>query len=93
MSSCPKPKIYRNKDFLAFIRSRPCRCGKKAEPHHEDVLKAGGTAIKTHDYLTISLCRGCHIERHAQGSVYSTWNIDPKLEIIINLMDYIEATR
>lgn len=84
----PKPKIYKNKRYLDFIRSQTCEvCGKLGEPHHIRRSYFGaGMGKKSHDYATICLCREHH---------------DPKWEsklfvervIINNLMEYIECEK
>lgn len=81
----PKLKAYRSKKYLTFIRSKPCCiCGGKAEAHHVRRLHFGsGISIKSHDFCTIPLCRGCHNPKSEKNL-----NVE---RIIINLMmEFIE---
>jgi hypothetical protein len=87
----PKPKTYRSKKYLEFIRTKRCIvCGyDQTVPHHEP-LGHGGKGIKAPDSFTLPMCHLCHNYRHQQGFVF--WeenNIDPKLEIIKLLTEYL----
>lgn len=60
-----KPKAYRNKKYLEFIRTLPCCvCKGFSEAHHGDT---GGLAVKCNDTRSIPLCHRCHQESHAIG--------------------------
>jgi len=80
----PKPKTYRSKGCLSFIKTKPCIiCGHPdSEPHHEP-LGHGGKGIKAPDNQALPMCRSCHVYRHHIGvGFWDDNNIDPKLEII-----------
>jgi hypothetical protein len=80
--------IHRDKKQLAFIRTLPCivvfGCQGETVPHHEDVLKQGGTGIKGPDFCALPLCDHHHKERHQTGkdTFYRKHSLDPLLEII-----------
>ena len=55
----PKPKTYRNKKYLDFVRSLPCSyCFLPApsDPHHVS-LNNKGFGMKVPDTQVIPLCR------------------------------------
>jgi len=85
--------IYRDKLYLKWIRQkRCCACGahQPCEAHHEDTLKDGGMALKTHDYLCLPLCAECHRERHSEGlSFWDNWRVEPWRLQIRYLMEYV----
>lgn len=89
MISDPKPKIYRNKAYLSFIRRHSCiMCDNpNTIAHHvRRSFWGAGTGIKPHDYVTLPLCHSCHdpkVER----------NILIERKIIDLLMKYIEELR
>lgn len=88
MNPCPKTKMHRDPEFLAYIRRMGCLayfgCEGNVEAHHEDVLKSGGTGIKGHDCQCLPLCHKHHAERHQIGRemFYRKYGIDHMLEII-----------
>ena len=89
MTENPKPKKYRNKKYLEFIRSHPCIiCGNpETDAHHIRRQEYGsGTGTKPHDYVTVPLCRYCHDPKNERC-------FNPELFIIYFLMEYIEANR
>lgn len=91
----PKPKKKKgNKKrkidykYLKFISEQPCMiCGKQAEPHHEPLKKAYGTAFKGPDKETLPLCREHHTtgvkNRHSTGrkTFYKYYGIDWRKEV------------
>ncbi len=78
-----KPKTYRSKAYLDFIRKQPCIFGHGAgEPHHVGLGGRRGTSIKAPDSHCVSLCRSCH------DKVEKLF-ID-RLSIIENIMIFIE---
>ena len=83
MPSDPKSVTYRNKEYLKFIRSKPCLiCRQPSEPCHVRRLHFGaGTGHKPHDYVAVPGCRLHH------EAVENLVNIDR--EIIKLLMEYI----
>ena len=92
MIPVPKPKTYRSKKYLAFIRDHRCIvCGyDQTVPHHEP-LGAGGKGIKAPDSQTIPMCTGCHMYRHQIGvGFWDCKNIDPQREIIKLLTEYMD---
>ena len=68
MKPDPKPKTFRSKKYLAFIRSKPC-CVCAAHPpsqaHHESIT-GRGMGIKCSDIETVPLCATCHGECHSK---------------------------
>ena len=65
MLKFPKNKIFRSKEYKAYIRTLPCLvCGKASDPHHE---VGGGIGIKGPDLFSIPLCREHHREREDIG--------------------------
>ena len=89
-----KPRTYRNKAYLKYIRNLPCLvCGRPAVPHH---VETGGTAMKCSDYRTIPLCQGCHtssnyaIHKLGKSKFEKEFNIDINREMIKLLEDFIE---
>ena len=87
----PKPKTYRSKKYLAFIRDHRCIvCGYDQTVAHHEPLGAGGKGIKAADTYTVPMCHKCHMDRHNIG--FSYWgerNIDIKMQIIRLLTEYI----
>jgi len=89
----PKPKMYRDDKYLAWIRQKPCViCGREANPHHEGF---SGVALKPDDYRTYPLCFKHHRIRHDIGrdSFERLFSINSKELIIKNLMEYINLKR
>ena len=86
----PKPKTYRSKKYLEFIRGRACLCcGRPSIAHHEP-LGGGGKGIKCDDSRALPLCPECHMFRHNNGvSFWVDNDIDPKMEIIKLLTEYL----
>jgi hypothetical protein len=99
----PKPKSYRNPEYLSFIRSKPCLiCGRKAVAAHvRDLAFGGGTNLKPPDYCTVPLCDDPYavINHHKcldSGGVYNfedTFGIYLNIAIIRLMMEYIESKR
>ena len=87
----PKPKTYRSKQYLSFIRGHNCiLCGNPDTVPHHEALGQGGKGIKAPDSFTLPMCTGCHMYRHQYGKTYwDEHNIDPKLEIIKLLTEYL----
>lgn len=59
-----------DKEYLSFEHKEPCMwCGKFAdiEVHHLKELGYTGTAYKADDWLSLPLCKDCHIAYHTQG--------------------------
>jgi hypothetical protein len=68
----PKPQRIEDKEYLAWIRKKPCVvCARKAVAHHEQIT-GRGIGIKASDYEVIPLCEACHKRRHDIGK-YSFW--------------------
>ena len=67
-------------EYLAHTRQQACLCCGKmnnTEVHHLKIAGQTGTSYKADDWLTIPLCRECHIEdlhSHGQESFYQ--NLD-----------------
>ena len=61
-----KPRRFRSRAFLEFVKGRGCvavRCSRVAtDPHHVQTRGAFGS-----DLLAIPLCRGHHVEIHKMG--------------------------
>ena len=86
-NSNPKQKTYRNKKYLAYIRTLPCIiCGGIAEPCHVRKSYWGaGVSQKPHDYVAVPGCRTHH------NDVENLVNIEK--EIIKCLIGYIESRK
>ncbi len=86
-----KPIYWRSQDYLDFIASKPCLiCSKKAIYHHEP-LGMSGTSIKAPDSHCLPLCEDHHIPgvHAAPKSFWEVNNIDPKMEIIKLLTEFL----
>lgn len=60
MTPHPKPKVYHDLKYLAYVRKHPCsHCAGPAEAHH--------LAGKENDYATVPLCRTAHRYYHDHG--------------------------
>ena len=81
----PKPVKYRNKKYLAWIRSLPCLiCGKQSDPCHVRRHYWGaGEGLTPHDYCAIPLCR----EHHSYANERE-WGSDRQIAEL--LMRYID---
>ena len=79
-----KPVKYRDKKYLAWIRTLPClACGGKSEACHVRQPHSGaGTGVKPHDYYAIPLCNKDH--SYENERFYGT-----DIQIIKLLMKYI----
>ena len=89
----PKTARWISEDYRIFVRAHPClNCGRPSQFHHE-AFKNGGMGTKCSDAQGLNLCYECHIEgRHRQGfSWYEDNNIDPKMEIIKLLTEYLHT--
>ena len=97
MTPDPKPKSYRNADYLKFIRSKLCLiCHRKAVAAHvRDLAFGGGTGLKPPDYCSVPLCvtHHNHLDTEHVKDFEFLHNIDLKLEIIRLMMEYIESKR
>ena len=83
----PKPKTYRSKKYLAFIRTKPCiKCGNTETVAHHEPLHSGGKGIKGPDCFTVPLCVKCHDQRHREGSYYF-W--DDESWVMLKMLQYI----
>ena len=59
-----------DREYLAFEHKEPCIwCGKfdNIEVHHLKELGYTGTAYKADDWLSLPLCKDCHIAYHTKG--------------------------
>jgi hypothetical protein len=85
-----KPKRYENREYLNFIKSKPCcicETRKKIDPHHTKSKGSGGS-----DLTAIPLCRRHHRICHDSGieTFQKKHQIDFK-EIKLGLLqDFIE---
>lgn len=60
MRPVPKPRSWRDPNYLDFVRGEPCsNCADRAEAHH--------LAGKENDFATVPLCRKCHSYVHQYG--------------------------
>jgi hypothetical protein len=88
----PKPKTFRSKKYLDFIRGKPClACGKPApsDPHHEN-LGFCGAGMKAPDTHTVPLCRECHRKHHDAYGNY-LFPISVEWSVIGYLTEYIRS--
>ena len=95
MTAHPKPRTFRSKRYLAYIRQQSClACGNpRTVPHHEGLGKAG-KGIKAPDSHALPLCHMCHMRRHQHGAD-RIWGHkdDAKQEIVHYLKQYIGMTQ
>ena len=87
----PKPKTFRSKKYLAFIREKPCLACHNPEtvPHHEG-LGANMMGGKPPDSHAVPLCGPCHRVRHDMGKGF--WEgFDVKMAIIKLLTEYMDG--
>ena len=87
----PKPSRLKDKDYIDWLRRRPCLvCGAVAQAHHTVTKGAGGS-----DYRTVPLCWTHHADLHGQGEKYfeEEYLVDLKDEIIRSLEAYIAGGR
>lgn len=75
----PKPKTYRDKKYLAFIRTFPSlksgRYGTENDPmvaSHQGFGK-GGTALKAPDTHTVPLLHSEHLDEHRGSQTF--WGV------------------
>jgi hypothetical protein len=90
MVEYPKPKTFRSKKYLDFIRSKPCFvCGKPgpSDPHHEN-FGFCGSGMKAPDTYTVPLCREHHSVRHSEGGRIFPQEVE--WAVIKYLTEYIE---
>lgn len=89
----PKPKTFRSKKYLAYIKTLDCCVGYHCEgdvvAHHTE---CGGKALKGSDLLTLPLCHKHHDEHDRMGKIsfYLDNNIDKWETIARCLTGYIE---
>ncbi len=77
----PKHHVLRSKEYLDFIRKKPCFiCSKPAEPHHERRHSDGGMGLTPSDTYAVPVCR----EHHGQLQRY---------EILDALTMYIQIVK
>jgi len=90
----PKPKIFRSKKYLDFIRRHPCLiCGNPNTVAHHESLGRNAMGSKPPDSHAVPLCNECHQRRHAHG-VQSFWGgWDVKMYIIDLLSEYLGEER
>jgi len=65
----PKKRTVRDRDYLDWLRGRPCvACGFDGEcdPSHHG---RGGVGLKASDEGAVSLCRACHDHWHQHGEL------------------------
>lgn len=95
--------MYRSSKYLDFVRSKGfcLRCGYEiSRPNKEDdnpitvhhvPLKQAGTAIKAPDSQVVNLCARCHQLEESTPDDEFWGGIDPKMEIIKLLTEYLEV--
>ena len=57
----PKQKIWRSKEYLAHVRTRPCPVFGIARPRDAHHVETGGKALKGSDAMTIPSAREVHM--------------------------------
>jgi len=86
-----KPKTYRNKGYLQFIRGLSCVvCGTSpCDPHHTETA---GKSIKASDLTCVPLCREHHMEIGTIGreTFQARYGINFKDVLIKCMKAYIE---
>jgi len=85
-----KPKIFRSKKYLDFIRSKSCLiCGNPETIAHHEGLGQNMIGGKPPDNLAVPLCVKHHLEYHVTGPKF--WlGIDIKMEIIKLMTEYLK---
>lgn len=88
----PKKITYRNKKYLAHVRTLRCSvrgCPKPSEAHH---TTTGGTGMKGPDTDAIPLCTRHHMEHNQLGKVsfYEKYNLDRWEEVARTLKKWVE---
>jgi len=74
--SFPKTPPLRSQSYLRFVRDEPCcSCSTSApsDPHH---FGPRGIGQKTDDFRVVPLCRACHDEFHARGTVPAAYDFN-----------------
>lgn len=93
MPNYPKPKTFRSKPYLAFVRKHKCLvCHSLAGivAHHEG-LGLNMQGGKPPDSHCVPLCLQCHIFRHSLE--WEGWDkecVDIKMVIIKLLTEYLQ---
>ena len=94
-TSFHKPKTYRSKKFLQFVRTLPCcvnnaQCMGDIIYHHTSI---GGTALKGPDLESIPLCHYHHDEHDRLGKVsfYKKYLLDRWMVAAKTMASYIES--
>lgn len=91
-----KGKLYRDKNFLSFVRSRPCLITGRTDDtvaHHVRLGQGGGMGIKPSDYRTLPLHPLQHSRLHNIGekTFWGQHGIDPWKEIITQSLVYLST--
>ena len=91
----PKPKAYRSKKYLEYIRQQPCViCGHvDVQAHHVRKMGAGGTGIKNDDFFALPICKLHHREAHTYGhdTFFGRHGIDVYQELFKLVSGYLKA--
>jgi hypothetical protein len=90
----PKPRTFRSKAYLAWVRMRPCLiCGKASEAAHTG---PHGVSIKAPDFRAVPLCPFHH--RWSNGldilgpeRFEEMYNIDLKETVLTQLNEYLTS--
>ena len=84
----PKPKTYRNKKYLDFIRSKPCcLCRRIPSVAHHESITGRGMGIKCSDLETVPFCNSCHSDRHMIGFTHTWLDESEPMMIMLRLIN------
>ena len=89
-----KGKIFRDNDYLDWVRRRPCLVSGSTQQvvaHHVRIGLSGGMGLKPSDYRTLPLDARLHRLLHDTGekTFWKEHNIDPIKAIITQAIVYL----
>lgn len=88
-----KPKTFRSKPYLAFIREHPCEVCRNPHTvaHHEGLGDSNMMGGKPPDTQTLPLCPFCHKLRHDLGRRWlEDEGVNIERRIITFLTEYLQ---
>ena len=76
----PKDSPWRDKNYLAWVKTLPCaHCKAPADDaHHIKITGVGGRGLTAPDFAAMPLCRRCHDDVHKEPTFYpqTRWMIE-----------------
>ena len=86
--------VYRNADYLDFVRSLPCCVTRQPAPSEAHHIEVAGRGVKCSDYMVIPLSSEIHRELTAVGGgkdlLEKKYHIDPLRVAYRILMEYVD---